>query len=391
MHSQSVPATVCLITDRLSVGMLGAYGNAWIGTPCFDRLAFSSVLADQMFLTSPKLADYYGKVWNHASVSGNSKTGSFMSQGMESLLVTDESSLSSKASEFVNVSIIDPGPAGNRDVTETEKFFSAAADHLTALVEPTFVWLHTQCLSDNWDAPYEMRQWYAAEDDPLPPTSQRSPHFCAGSETDPDELLGWIQAYAAQVSLWDQCLGQLIEVIDNHPVFKDALLIVGGCRGYPLGEHRSVGKGAPESPDCDLYGELSHLPLLCRIPGGPRATRLNQLMQPEDLFDILYHWNHGAIHQTKGSLLDFCSQSKQPRSTVISQDVSGSWAVRTPAWFLQSRNDAESTTELYAKPDDRWEVNNVAERCQDVVRAMEQLYKDARDGKPTEPIDHLLR
>ena len=89
--------------------------------------------------------------------------------------------------------------------------------------------------------------------------------------------------------------------------------------------------------------------------------------------------------------MDFCSQSKQPRSTVISQDVSGSWAVRTPAWFLQSRNDAESTTELYAKPDDRWEVNNVAERCQDVVRAMEQLYKDARDGKPTEPIDHLLR
>ena len=81
--------------------------------------------------------------------------------------------------------------------TETEKFFSAAADHLIALDEPTFVWLHTQCLADNWDAPYAMRAWYAAEDDPPPPTSQVAPHFDVGPNTDPDELLGWIQAYAA--------------------------------------------------------------------------------------------------------------------------------------------------------------------------------------------------
>ena len=55
MHRQSAPPVICLMMDRLSVGMLGAYGNTWIGTPCFDRLAFGSILADQMLLTSPTL------------------------------------------------------------------------------------------------------------------------------------------------------------------------------------------------------------------------------------------------------------------------------------------------------------------------------------------------
>jgi len=67
MHRQSAPPVVCLMMDRLSLGMLGAYGNAWIGTPCFDRLAFASILADQMLLTSPTLEDFYGAVWSEQS------------------------------------------------------------------------------------------------------------------------------------------------------------------------------------------------------------------------------------------------------------------------------------------------------------------------------------
>ena len=46
--------------------------------------------------------------------------------------------------------------------------------------------------------------------------------------------------------------------------------------------------------------------------------------------------------------------------------------------------------ELYLKPDDRWEVNNVADRCNDVVQAIERLYRNAKEGKPVEPIDSLL-
>jgi hypothetical protein len=38
--------------------------------------------------------------------------------------------------------------------------------------------------------------------------------------------------------------------------------------------------------------------------------------------------------------------------------------VRTPAWSLHV--DEGQTKSLYAKPDDRWEANEVADRCGEV-------------------------
>ena len=43
-------------------------------------------------------------------------------------------------------------------------------------------------------------------------------------------------------------------------------------------------------------------------------------------------------------------------------------AIRTPAWFLRG----VETPELFAKPDDRWEVNNVAQRCMEVVEGLQE-------------------
>jgi hypothetical protein len=40
-------------------------------------------------------------------------------------------------------------------------------------------------------------------------------------------------------------------------------------------------------------------------------------------------------------------------------------AIRTPIWYLRSAPPEPPM--LFAKPDDRWEVNEVANRCADVV------------------------
>ena len=87
-------------------------------------------------------------------------------------------------------------------------------------------------------------------------------------EFDPDELLGFVHAYAGQVALVDMCLGMLLAALDEHPLAGETLLVVTSPRGYPLGEHRRVGP-------CDeaLYGELLHVPLLVRFPGGDRRAR----------------------------------------------------------------------------------------------------------------------
>ncbi|MBR6480102.1 MAG: hypothetical protein IKT12_00235, partial [Thermoguttaceae bacterium] len=60
MSETAGPNIICFLTDRLHLGYLGAYGNGWIGTPAFDRLAGESVLFDRAFaatLSLPELTD----------------------------------------------------------------------------------------------------------------------------------------------------------------------------------------------------------------------------------------------------------------------------------------------------------------------------------------------
>ena len=45
-------------------------------------------------------------------------------------------------------------------------------------------------------------------------------------------------------------------------------------------------------------------------------------------------------------------------------------AIRTPAWMLRTA----AASELYAKPDDRWEVNDVAGRCRDIVDKLVDVF-----------------
>ncbi len=42
-------------------------------------------------------------------------------------------------------------------------------------------------------------------------------------------------------------------------------------------------------------------------------------------------------------------------------------AIRTPAWHLRRT----AVPELFSKPDDYWEANNVAPRCREVVECLE--------------------
>ena len=60
----------------------------------------------------------------------------------------------------------------------------------------------------------------------------------------------------------------------------------------------------------------------------------------------------------------------------------GQRAIRTPAWYLRQVDGG--TAELYAKPDDRWEVNDVATRCgaeaESLAQALDETLAAARSG-----------
>ena len=165
-------------------------------------------------------------------------------------------------------------------------------------------------------------------------------------------------------------------------------------RGFPLGEHRRVGP-------CDetLYGELVHVPLIVRLPEGVGAAgRSPALVEPADLWATLLQCAGVADlppSPTAGSLLGIIREEVaelRDRLCIVGDDPDR--AIRTPAWYL--RTAAES--ELYAKPDDRWEVNNVAVRCHEVVESLqgvlahyEQKLHAGGAAAELPPLDEVLR
>jgi arylsulfatase A-like enzyme len=205
---------------------------------------------------------------------------------------------------------------------------------------------------------------FADETDPDPPSFVEPPNRMLPEHHDPDELLGIVQAYAGQVALADMCLGPWLDAFEEHPLAGETLLVVTAPRGYPLGEHRRLGP-------CDqaLYGELLHVPLFIRLPQAEPA-RLQRIVQPHQLHDL--------IGQTCGWLskrepvgptsFEFLMRGHPDAAYAAHGDQR---AVRTPAWFLRELvRESKRTYELFAKPDDRWEANEVSSLCSDVVELL---------------------
>ena len=87
--------------DRLHVGHLGAYGNAWIDTPAFDRLACESFVFDQALVGCPRVEELYRNIWRgrhpllgpRASVAEVDLLGRLSASGVKTVLLTDDGRL----------------------------------------------------------------------------------------------------------------------------------------------------------------------------------------------------------------------------------------------------------------------------------------------------------
>jgi arylsulfatase A-like enzyme len=369
---------ICLAIDRLHAGYLGAYGNTWIETPAFDRLAAQSFLFDQFLVDTPHLATLCRSYWQglHALCPLPPDTrpalaGLLRQAGVRTVLLGDEPLVlrHSLAVEFdERLEIAAPrrkttALAGNE--THLAQCFDQIIERLQSAGSPFLLWCHLASLETVWDAPADFRKPYWEEGDPLPAESAEVPQRLLDEDRDADELRGFRLAYAGQVSLLDACLGALHEALDAHPAGEETLLMLTSPRGFPLGEHRRVGP-------CDepLYGELVQVPLMVRLPGGAAAAGRSQaLAEPADLWATLLDcWQIGHLPAAFGrSLMPLIREETSVwRDRLVVALQGGRRAIRTPAWYLR----AGAEPELFVKPDDRWEVNNVAVRCQDAVEGL---------------------
>ncbi len=353
---------ICVSVDGLQAGMLGPYGNAWVRTPAVNRLAAQSLVFDQAFACQPSRDAAITVLWP-AGVFGDRPA---------TLLSDDAAACAHPSSSVFSDTVLNDTSQEHHaavaiEDTQFALLMGQAIEWLSQAREPFCLWIHSRGMAGGWDAPYELRQQYADEGDPLPPKFVEPPERILPADYDPDELLGTQQAYAGQVSAFDECLGALLGALDESPFDKNTLFVLMGMRGYPLGEHLRVGMC-----DAALYNELTHVPLIVRYPDGAGAlTRTQALVTHSDMPLLL----RGEQLPWRDHLV---FRSEHDR------------AIRTTAWYLRTRADDENQSrELYVKPDDRYEASNVANRCREIVTQLAEVL-ELPPGAATHPLPEAL-
>lgn len=416
---------VVLVMDRLGAGFLGPYGNTWVPTPYINRLASQSLLIEHAVIDSPYLDGLYRSYWRgeHALCGDAPRDRSglaaaLVDAGIGTTLVTDEATVARHpgAGGFRKVIRVqaDAKREAARDVGKTHlaRLLNRAVEELATMRRPSLLWIHGRAMSGPWDAPRDYRDRMADEEDPVPPGFVDVPNRLLGRDYDPDELLGIVFAYAGQVSALDACVGGFVDALDLAARDHEALFILTSSRGFPLGEHLRVGP-----TDEALYHELLHVPCITRFPGGLAAAMRSQtLWQPSHMHAMLLDWltnGTDAVSEPAASVLAIANgdcENLTQRACVVSTTE---WAIRTPAWYLkvprQSTRQSESTRqsvsandpsldarqqgyELYVKPDDRWDFNNVATRCPNIAEQMHaqlDLFRSAAHAHDLERLPAL--
>lgn len=359
---------IVIAVDGLRASALGAYGNTWHGTPALDLLASQSIVLDAMWRETPDVAGFYSAAWGDGELLRQLRQ-----RGGALTLVTDDSEIAqladaTAAADVWQVAVDNAEPAAEISDTGLARLFAAATQRLetwlsTPAAEPGLFWIHARGFHAAWDAPRELRAALLEEDDLEPPTFVAPPALEATSEH--DALLAFRAAYAAQMIVLDECVGALLAAAAELEHGAELLVVLVGCRGFALGEHGVVGAAST-----DLYGEVLHVPCLLRVGNGaPAPPRRRELSTVVDLNATLAHWLLNEAGP-KPLGIDLLADDTPNRSFVISQGSDGQRGLRAAEWYLRQPAGRDEAAELYVKPDDRWEANEVADRCHDVVEEL---------------------
>lgn len=346
-----------IAVDGLRASALGAYGNTSCSTPALDQLAAASLLFDWCFTETTDLAEIYDELWSGRS----SLLRSLRERGYATTLVTDDPAVAELPiavafSDRVELPVLEPARAASLAGTALAQVFSAVIEEIEARQsELRMIWVHARGMHGPWDAPLELQEELLARDegDPPPEDELESPSLTLTHLSDPDAPFRATCAYAAQVVSLDACIAGVCDAIEAAGC-KNWLVVLCGVRGFPLGEHGRIGGVDPR-----LYAEQLHVPLTVRFPcGEQRLSRDGGLVSLADLPQLVQN----AVSDNLRPL---------QHDALLAFSAGGARSIRTADWSLRCESyEAEGglrSPELFVRPDDRWEANDVAAICPDVV------------------------
>jgi arylsulfatase A-like enzyme len=279
---------------------------------------------------------------------------------------------------------------------------------------PFFLWLDLFSPHGPWDPPQPYRDQYVeTEPDEFEAGDEDAgegeegeeieladvvplidvPAGAVGDVLDEAELLRLRRTYAGTVTLVDRWLGALFDALRSQGRMDDTLVIFTSDQGEPLGEHGYVRRYRPW-----LFEELIHTPLIVRMPGARfGGTRHQALVQTVDLLPtVLSALGLPALERAQGyDLLPLVrgEQTKLRDYACLGMDVE-EFAIRTHLWHMvvpleTDPDDPPRAPELYRKPEDRWDQNNVAEQYPEIADHLELTLRRFVDALGRDALDRL--
>ncbi|MDA0659605.1 MAG: hypothetical protein O2931_01810 [Planctomycetota bacterium] len=372
---------IVLVVDRLGSGYLGPYGNTWLETPAANRLAAEGITIEYAATESPDLLQVYSSYWSGLHLLQRRGTSSGLTTWLDQLpvarlstcLLTDDERVAYhpladhfRQREFhpqEDVQQLSQLP----EETGMMRSFARWMARLETMEPPFMTWIHASGMNGAWDAPYEYRLHIVDPDDPPPPSSAVKPNadLRGDASLDPDHLWGLTCAYAAQVMLFDECLEMFLQFVQTQPWGDNTSFLLTSPRGYPLGEHGIVGDAAET-----LLSELVHVPVFLRQPlvAGQRAgslLRVPALLQPSRIGRWIADGGPWRPNECESEVLGCGSLNRRDDATTAVVIGTNQVSLRTRHWCYVAPYPLSDDHggQLFVKPDDRWEFNDVAERA----------------------------
>ncbi len=189
--------------------------------------------------------------------------------------------------------------------------------------------------------------------------------------------------YAAETTCVDFWLGKVLDTIGELGLFDNSMVVFLADHGALLGEQDQFLKG-PEK----LRGQVTHIPLLIRMPGKQFAgRRVSGFVQVPDVMPTLLSLL-GLNPPSRVTGTDFwplvTGQTRSLREFAV-QAYGWIAAIRTREWnysqiWKPKAYEAEYPPQLYNLVKDPEELTNVADKHPDVVRRLSSQLKEYLDS-----------
>jgi arylsulfatase A-like enzyme len=361
----------------LQAGAVGPYGNRWTETFALDTLAAGGVVFDQHYTVHPSPA-LARRTWRTGCFHFSDDNRPFPDllavlhqQGVATRLVVDSS-----RGEFAEFAA---GWQAVEQVADTEAAVRRGRQLLGTPGESWLLWLDLAALLPPWDVPEEVVRAYFSpapvdedEEDEETPQAPLEPYFDPpAGDIDPDDddlYLRIRETYAAAISHLD---GRLAYLLDG--LADDIHVILTSDSGQSLGEHGMVGRVRPS-----LHEEVVHVPLFVYGPGCRAGRRVEVLTASVDLAPTIAELAGARLEGAQGaSLVPLFAGEQKPLRDHLILGEEGARALRSPSWALLPPAGEGEAAGLYVKPDDLWEVNDVAkqhfEEAEELERTLREL------------------